>query len=143
MTSPDRAKYGYTVHVNNCWRSGTFDTQKECYFVMKGQNPQSLGLAFPGATPHSGGKACDIVLVDSRGKEATACSAASEKHLGASIDFRMASRLLDEAITNDIVGAKRLDYEAWHYEWGGPAASRCKAPDCANNHWPPLCGAKK
>lgn len=129
----------FSVRVNNCWRDARYDTQKECYFVMKGLNPQNLGLAFPGATPHSGGKACDIVLVDKNGKEATACSAASEKALGASIPFKQASEILDEMLTNPTVGAKRLDYEAWHYEWGGPSNARCVAPDCMNQHWPPLC----
>lgn len=141
--SPDRARYGYTVRVNNCWRDGIFDTKKECYFIMKGKDPRQLGLAWPGATPHSAGNACDIVLLDRNGKPATACSADSEKSLGASIDFRTASRLLDEALTNDTVGARRLNYEAWHYEWDGPTSCRCKAPDCANDFWPPRCGAAK
>ena len=139
--SPERAKYGYTVRVNNCWRDGIFDTKKECYFIMKGKDPRQLGLAWPGATPHSAGNACDIVLVDAKGKAATSCSADAESSLGASIDFRTASRLLDEALTNDVVGARRLNYEAWHYEWGGPTSCRCKAPDCANDFWPPRCGA--
>lgn len=127
------------VRVNNCWRDARYDTQKECYFVMKGQNPQNLGLAYPGATPHSGGKACDITLVDKNGKEATACSAESEKSLGAALPFKTASDLLDRILTNPTVGAKRLNYEAWHYEWGGPDNARCVYPHCMQDHWPPLC----
>jgi hypothetical protein len=142
-TSKDREKYGYTIHVNNCWRDGVFDSQKECYFIMKGQNPQDLKLAWPGATPHSSGKACDMVLVDSAGHVATpdnACTA--DAHTSSSIDFRTASRLLDEAVTNDSVGAQRLNYEAWHFEWGGQVKAgdcRCKAPECAQKFFPPSC----
>ena len=138
-SSPDRKEYGYTVRVNNCWRDGINDIKKECYFILKGKDPNELGLAWPGASAHSGGKGCDIVLVDAKGKPATSCSAAAESRLDAGIDFRTASRLLDEALTNDTVGARRLDYEAWHYEWDGPTACRCKAPDCADDYWPPMC----
>lgn len=138
-SSPDRENYGYTVRVNNCWRDGIYDIKKECYFILKGRDPNELGLAWPGASGHSGGKSCDIVLVDAKGKQATSCSAAAEKKLGAGIDFRTASRLLDEALTNDTVGARRLDFEAWHYEWNGPTDCRCQAPDCANEFWPPMC----
>ena len=137
--SPERAKYNYSVRVSNCWRDGIDEIKKECYFVMKGKNPVNLGLTYPGANPHSGGKACDIVLVDAKGNTATSCSANTKTNAG--IDFKTASRLLDEALTNDTVGAKRLNYEAWHYEWGGPSACRCKAPECQNDFWPPLCGA--
>jgi hypothetical protein len=138
--SPERAKFGTTVLVRSCWRDGTYDSKKECYFIMKGKDPKGLGLSWPGANAHSAGNACDIVLVDAKGREATACSADAESELGAGIDFRTASRLLDEALTNDTVGAKRLNYEAWHYEWGGPSKCRCKAPACANDYWPPRCG---
>lgn len=140
-SSPDRAKYNYTLHVSNCWRDGITDTQKECYFILKGKDPRDLKLAMPGATPHSSGKACDIHLIDAQGHNAvpnTACSAGAST--GASIDFKTASRLLDEALTNGTVGAQRLDYEAWHYEWGGVTNScRCKAPDCQAKFWPPTC----
>ena len=137
--SPERKEYGYTVRVNNCWRDGINDIKKECYFILKGKDPNELGLAWPGASAHSGGKGCDIVLVDAKGKAATSCSAAAESSLDADIDFRTASRLLDEALTNDTVGARRLNYEAWHYEWDGPTSCRCKAPACADDHWPPMC----
>lgn len=44
--------------------------------------------------------------------------------------------MLDEEVTNADVGGSRLNFEAWHYEWGTTTASRCKAPNCANDHWP-------
>jgi len=137
--SPERKEYGYTVRVNNCSRGGINDIKKECYVILKGTDPNELGLAWPGASAHSGGKGCDIVLVDTKGRAATSCSAAAESSLDADIDFRTASRLLDEALTNDTVGARRLNYEAWHYEWDGRTSCRCKAPDCADDHWPPMC----
>jgi len=142
-SSADRAKYNYTIHVSNCWRDGIVDSQKECYFILKGKDPRDLKLAMPGATPHSSGKACDVHLIDSAGKNAVpsnACTA--DAQTGSSIDFKTASRLLDEAMTNDKVLAQRLNYEAWHYEWGGPVRDddcRCKAPECQQKFWPPSC----
>ena len=47
--------------------------------------------------------------------------------------------MLDEEVTDPAVGALRLNYEAWHYEWGGPTGGRCKAPDCATKFYP-ACG---
>ena len=142
--SKEREEKGYRLHVSNCWRDGIVDSQKECYFIMKGINPQAdLKLAMPGATPHSSGKACDIHLIDAQGKNAVpnnACSA--DAKTGSSIDFKTASRMLDEALTNDVVGAQRLNYEAWHYEWGGAVRDddcRCKAPECQQRFWPPTC----
>lgn len=142
-TSPDRAKYNYSIQVNNCWRDGVYDSKVECYFIMKDKNPQDLKLAWPGATPHSSGKACDLVLVDQAGKVATpstACTADAKTSSG--VDFKTASKLLDEALTNDVVGAQRLNYEAWHFEWGGAVRAddcRCKAPECQEKFWPPSC----
>lgn len=142
-SSPDRAKYNYTVHVSNCWRDGIVDSQKECYFIMKGKDPRDLKLAMPGATPHSSGKACDVHLIDAGGKNAVPSSACTaDAQTGSSIDFKTASRLLDEAMTNDKVNAQRLNYEAWHYEWGGAVKDddcRCKAPECQQKFWPPSC----
>ncbi|MDE2489920.1 MAG: hypothetical protein KGM24_03680 [Elusimicrobia bacterium] len=56
-----------------------------------------------------------------------------------SLDQRLASRLLDEEVTSAYVGARRLTYEAWHYEWGDSpfgSGALCRAPDCAEKHWP-------
>jgi hypothetical protein len=142
--SKERAEKNYKVHVSNCWRDGIHDSKVECYFIMKGRNPQAeLKLAKPGATPHSSGKACDIHLIDAQGRNAipnNACTA--DARTGSSIDFKTASRMLDEALTNDQVGAQRLNYEAWHYEWGGAVKDgdcRCKAPECQQKFWPPTC----
>lgn len=154
--SPARAQHGYKVRVVNCYRPALHDTEKECGFVLKAMhvldtstdpqkraewqpklNPNNLGLAWPGATPHSAGNACDLVLVDAEGRDSFDWRV-GEGTPHSSIDQRLASRMLDEAVTNDDVGGRRLNFEAWHYEWGGVAGCRCKHPECAEEHWPPL-----
>lgn len=155
-TSASRAEHNYTVKVKNCYRSAIDDVEKECGFVLKAMhvlktspdpakraewttklNPNNLGLAWPGATPHSAGNACDIVLVDSSGEESFDWRVgAGTPH--SSIDQRLALRMLDEAVTNDRVGGRRLNFEAWHYEWGTTMGCRCKHPECADKFWPPL-----
>jgi hypothetical protein len=156
-TSPSRVKYKYTVVVRSCYRPAIDDIEKECNFVLKAMhvlnkdpqdaqkraewtpklNPNNLGLAWPGASPHSSGQACDLVLVDEKGK------ASFDWRVGtgsphSSIDQRLASKMLDEAVTNDQVGGRRLNYESWHYEWGTSMGCRCKDPECADKFWPPL-----
>jgi hypothetical protein len=155
--SPSREKYNYRVRVKSCYRPAIDDTEKECNFVLKAMhilkkypqdkrkraewtpklNPNNLGLAWPGATPHSSGQACDLVLVDEDGRESFDWRVgAGAPH--SSIDQRLASKMLDEAVTNDTVGGRRLNYEAWHYEWGTSIGCRCKDPECADKFWPPL-----
>jgi hypothetical protein len=153
--SPDRAKYGYTVRVVSCYRPQIDDTEAECGFTLKSMymldrisdpkqrgywdekaNPNNLGLAWPGKTPHSGGYACDLVLVDRNGRDSFDSRAGVDGAPRSSIDQRLASRLLDEEVTNPDVGGSRLTFEAWHYEWTTVTNSRCKAPDCAERHWP-------
>lgn len=103
-------------------------------------DPNKLGLAWPGADFHTSGNACDIVLVDSAGHEATSCGINDGQRTSKLLDVEAASKLLDEAITSDKVGAMRLDFEMWHYEWGGATGCRCKAPECHDKFWPPQCG---
>jgi len=159
--SANRRKYGYKVRVVSCYRNHLEDTEPECGFVMKGKymldrvsdpkqvqywreksDPNNLGLTWPGATPHSGGIACDLVLVDRGGQDSFDSRAGVDADAPnppptSSIPARDASRMLDEEVTNSDVGGSRLTFEAWHYEWGGSiTASRCRAPDCANNNWP-------
>jgi hypothetical protein len=149
----------FRVQVNNCYRPHINDTERECGYIMKaqhilnkyasvapanakereqlrwaqneGQDPVRLGLSYPGATPHSAGNACDIVMIDLATK-APAFTCAAEDTARA----KLASRALDEAIT--AAGGRRLNYEAWHYEWGGTTKSRCAYPDC-DKFWPPTC----
>ena len=157
--SENRKKYGYTVRINSCWRSHVGDTDRECGFVIKGryvlennkgteeqrkewevnQDPNNVGLAWPGRTPHSGGYACDLILVDSNKEDCFDCRAGVKGAPTCSkIEQRLASQMLDQEL--DAAGAVRLSYEAWHYEWdANPPKNRCKAGDCAAKFWPLPC----
>lgn len=155
-TSKHREKHNYTVRLRNCYRPHRTDSVPECGYILKGkyilskknidenmrayweehQNPLNLGLAWPGMTPHSGGYACDLVLVDGKGQDCFDWRAGVKGTPTCSIKQSLASALLDLEVTSAAVGGKRLRYEAWHYEWG-PNASGCVYPDCAQNHWPP------
>lgn len=144
-------KFG--VYVKNCYRRHETDTVPECGFVLKAKymlaktdltdenrrywegkaNPMNLGLAWPGRTPHSGGYACDIILVDKKGADCFDWRAGVDDAPTCSIPAKDAAKLLADEITGDEVGGKRLSYEAWHFEWG-PNASGCRGDAC--NRWP-------
>lgn len=157
----------FKAHVTNCYRSAASDSARECDYILKGWHikskwqgkepqtqseknekangerfvdPNKLGLAWPGASYHSSGNACDIVLADSEGHDAMSCAYSPQHTYSRHIDQHTASKLLDEALTNDTVGARRLNFEAWHYEWGGTTDCRCKGAEC-EKYWPPGCGA--
>jgi hypothetical protein len=156
--SAERRRLNARVRIGSCWRSAYEDSVDECGYVLKAQhmlrkpdltdaqratwefksNPQNLGLAWPGNTPHSGGFACDLVLQDAAGRDCFDSRAGVEDRdnpvPSCAIAARDASRLLDEAVT--AAGGRRLNYEAWHYEWTDNTSSRCQHPDCADNHWP-------
>jgi hypothetical protein len=153
--SESRGRLGYTVRVGSCYRKHQKDSVPECGFVLKAKymldrvtdpqqrenwlfkaNPMNLGLTWPGRTPHSAGYGCDLILQDAHGTDCFDWRAGVSGSQSCSIEQRVASRMMDEEATNPDVGAKRLNYEAWHYEWG-PSASGCQAPDCADSHWPP------
>lgn len=154
---------GHTAFIKSCFRSDVSDSTSECDYVLKGWHikqkfaatppstkaehdqkanaerminpPKFLGLMWPGATPHSAGIGCDIVVRDGAGKEVTAC-----RSTAADTKMRAMSKALVDALTNDSVGAVRLNYEGWHFEWGGSFTScRCKGDDCNDKHWPTLC----
>jgi hypothetical protein len=155
-SSENRRRYNYTVRVVSCYRPQSDDSVPECGFVLKGaymlarvkapdqtkywqekSDPRNLGLTWPGRTPHSGGIACDLVLLDSRGNPSFDSRAGVDGAPTSAIPARDASRMLDEEVTAAEVGGSRLTFEAWHYEWGVDGqGGRCKAPDCANNYWP-------
>ena len=99
-----------------------FDTEAECGFVLKALrviekypekraewepklNPLNLGLAWPGATPHSAGTGCDLILVDAQGRDSFDWRAGVPGTPRSSIDQRLASRMLDEEVTDPAVGA--------------------------------------
>jgi hypothetical protein len=152
--SAQRARYGYKVRVASCYRNHVDDSVPECGIVLKAKymsdratdpakktqwhdaaNPMNLGLTWPGRTPHSGGYACDLILQDSRGQDCFDWRAGVSGAPTCAIEAQLASSLMDDEVANADVGAKRLTYEAWHYEWGANA-SGCRAPDCAAQYWP-------
>lgn len=153
--SENRRRLNYTVRVGSCYRRHLEDSVPECGYVLKGAymlartsdpaqrerwttaaNPMNLGLTWPGRTPHSGGYGCDLILVDSHGTDSFDWRAGVAGSQSSTIAQKLASALMDDEATNPEVGAKRLTYEAWHYEWG-PNASGCRAPECASRYWPP------
>jgi hypothetical protein len=104
--------------------------------------PGKLGLTWPGPSPHSNGVACDIVMAKTgsgrSGDEVTTCGGTA-----GNTTMKAYSKALDEALTNPTVGAVRLNYEMWHYEFGRYETTgkscRCVAPACNDKHWPPTC----
>jgi hypothetical protein len=152
----------HTVYVHSCYRSDKQDSTGECDYILKGWHirakwagktpstpaeqkekatgdrlvnpPRNLGLMWPGATPHSAGLGCDLVVRDPSGKDATSC------RMTDNAKQRELSKALVDAMTGDKVGAVRLNYEGWHFEWGGAITTcRCKGAECNDKHWPTPC----
>lgn len=161
-SSQSRRTRDYRIRVGSCYRPAIPESQIECGYVLKGKyevdkstydaavehwtwlgNPNNLGLAWPGATPHGAGFACDLILTDSRGRDCydwRAGVTAGPKQRAVptcSIPAREAVRYAVEELTSASVGARRLNYEAWHFEWdpGNPSA-RCGSPKACDAHWP-------
>lgn len=154
--SENRRRLGYTVRVGSCYRRHLEDSVPECGFTLKAKymldkpgndqatidrwrssgDPNNLGLSWPGRTPHSGGYGCDIILVDSRGQDCFDWRAGVAGPNGpptCSIAARDAAAYLVDEATGAGVDAKRLSFEAWHFEWGAQA-SGCRGADCSA--WP-------
>lgn len=155
--SEERRRLGARVRVKSCYRAPQSEVSKDCGLILKARHvlakpdlkpadreywtarldPNQFGRAWPGATPHTAGHACDLVLEDPAGSPCFDWRAGVADAPTCSIEQRAASRLMDEAATNDAVGGRRLDFEAWHFEWDTDSGSRCRHPDCADRHWPP------
>lgn len=160
--SPKKAEKKYRARIGNCYRTHLKDTQKECGLVLKASymltkvkgdaekeahwleegNPQKKGLAWPGATPHSAGTACDIILMDEHGVDCFDWRAGIVLKPGekgppvCTIEAREAVNLLTDIATAEAVGARRLNYEAWHFEWDPSYTdARCAGDDC-QRYWP-------
>lgn len=144
------AGQGYEVKISNCWRDWRKDVSKECGIVVgdhvqyKGgpidKNPNNYGLAWPGVGPHSSGAACDMRLYKD-GKVITGLKGGDQSCRSK----RPGNELFVDMLTNDTVGAKRLNFEAWHFEWGGPTGCRCVGESC-KSIWPlqiPKCSSGK
>jgi signal transduction histidine kinase len=98
--------------------------------------PSAFMMAWPGYTPHAEGVACDLILRDEKGQDcfnAVAGVAGSPK---CAIDQQTAVALLTHAVAD--AGGSRLDFEAWHFEWGGRSGKgscRCAGAGC-DSIWP-------
>lgn len=93
-------------------------------------------MAWPGKTPHASGYACDLVLRDATGAPCFDATAGLPSSPTCAIDARHAVDLLARAVIQS--GGARLDYEAWHYEWGGATGQgscRCNTDGC-DSIWP-------
>lgn len=163
-----RAKYpqygAFRAKVKNCWRSAESNTTKVCSLVIRKLHVEQSarmsqevkaqwttnaarvwGLTWPGPTPHSGGFACDVVLVDSSDQECFGWAVLDNPDAPTptcAIPIRTASEILDEAATAPAYGGGvRLNYETWHYEWASPHADcRCSHGSATNPctaFWPP------
>jgi hypothetical protein len=137
-------------HRRSKWESRTpqnaeeeADRKHDLAEAVKEADPaHHKGIWWPGPGNHTRGAACDI-------KIATLASATSKPNSITECriehpndpKIRDLSRRLDEIMTNSTVGAVRLNYEMWHFEFGHPNARncRCVAPICADKHWPPKC----
>lgn len=155
--SAERARLDVRVRVVSCYRAPGHEVVKDCGLIRKAMHvlakpdleaakrefwtvrldPNRVGRAWPGATPHTAGGACDLVVTDASGRPCFDWRAGVAGSPVCAVDQRAASRLLDELATGDAAGGRRLDFEAWHYEWGTTAGSRCRHPACADEHWPP------
>jgi hypothetical protein len=130
---------GYKIEITNCWRDYRGDFGSQCAVMMRpsGNNPVANGSTWPGANPHSAGYGCDLALKQN-GKTVSGgigdqnCSSKQE-----------GNRVLVDVLTNATVGAQRLGYEAWHFQWAGFNPCYCsgdKCPllpvigDCYKNH---------
>ena len=160
---PDQAKKKLKVRVGSCYRravgnsltptAGDGNAEAVCGMVYKmlrvENSPRSdqatkdawhehaanvWQMAWPGYTPHAGGIACDLVLVDGSGSDCFDVAAGDASGAHCSLGDRASSELMDKLV--GATGGWRLDFEAWHYEWGGAHDCRCQGDGC-KRFYPP------
>lgn len=110
--------------------------QEQVLNALHSGSASAFLMAWPGATPHAAGDACDLVLQDSSGADCFDSRAGTDASPHCAIDQRRAVRLLTRAVAR--AGGARLDYEAWHFEWGGRTGAgscRCSGEAC-DSIWP-------
>lgn len=133
------AGQGLTIQINNCWRDWRDDFNGQCSIIARPtkNEPPAWYSGWPGAGPHSSGYACDVVLmkngqVISGVKSNQTCSS---KGAG--------SKLLVAILTNPTVGARRLNYESWHFNWAGWNTCYCAMEECDKHIYPVGSGPRK
>jgi len=125
---------GLAISVSTCWRDYRLDFGKECSVILRvppysghiDNNPVRAGMTWPGANPHSAGQACDIRLL----KNGRAISGVGYNQTCKSV--KEGNRLLAEIMTNPTVGARRLKYEVWHFNFAGWNNCYCSGSGCDN-----------
>ncbi len=122
----------YQIRVNSCWRDYRADFGAQCAIMMRpsGNDPVASGSTWPGANPHSAGYACDLALTQngvilSGGPGDQSCSSKGN-----------GNRLLVQMLTNPTVGAHRLNYEVWHFNWAGWNNCYCVMGECDAHMFP-------
>jgi len=100
-------------------------------------------MSWPGWTPHAAGDACDLIVRDEKSQPCFGSTAGTPDSPTCAIEQRHAVDLISDAVTS--AGGARLDYEAWHFEWGGATGSgscRCTGDGC-KSIWPVTLKSKK
>lgn len=124
--SQNYAGQGLAIQINNCWRDWRDDANGQCAVIVRPtkNNPSEWLSSWPGSGPHSSGYACDVLLTRngqaiSSGTDNQACASKLE-----------GNKLLVTILTNPTVGARRLNYESWHFNWAGWNSCFCAMEGC-------------
>lgn len=133
------ADEGLKITLRNCYRDTRLDFSWQCTIIMRAppnNDPSSstMGSTWPGSNPHSSGYACDLALTRG-GKAITPGNLTSQR----CAKYTDAEKLLVEILTNPTVGAKRLKYEYWHFNWGGWNSCYCAGAECDKHIAPVGC----
>ena len=133
------AGQGLQITLRNCYRDARGDFGSQCAIIMRpGPNndpsSSSMGSTWPGPNPHSSGYACDLALVQN-GKVITPGDLSSQR----CTKYTDAEKLLVGILTNSYVGARRLNYEYWHFNWAGWNECYCALGECDQHIAPVGC----
>jgi hypothetical protein len=130
---------GLSIQINNCWRDWHDDFNGQCSIIARPtkNDPSAWYSGWPGAGPHSSGYACDVVLM----KNGQAISGVKSNQTCSSKG--PGSKLLVEILTNPTVGARRLNYESWHFNWAGWNSCYCAMEECDKHIFPVGSGSRK
>lgn len=135
----NHAGKGLSIQINNCWRDWRDDANAQCSIIARPtlNDPTAWFSSWPGAGPHNSGYACDLVLM----KDGKPISGVKSDQTCTS--KAAGNRLLIEILTNPTVGAKRLKYESWHFNWAGWNSCFCAMEGCEPHIYPVGSGPKK
>lgn len=140
------------MHIVNKWTKAPPTTpaeealkKKQMAEVPDYLDPNTKGLAWPGPGHHTRGRACDVVVAKVQGRRTVpqfACSVDDRRISTPRAEQEKLSKMLNEILTNPTVGAARLSFEMWHYDFGLSDSEKkschCVGAEC-DQHWPPRC----